>query len=129
MTALFRRIKPAQKLRITLHTVAEFLKIPKSRILRVECWGYVLFVHRADRGGQFISYRQLQQWQNAIACQIQKCSTLKELQQLWLFIQADHKKYKKQYNDTVIPFLCKIWEKRWGILQNQQQLVDAATDF
>lgn len=122
MTALFRRIQPAQKLCITVGVLAQLLKIPKYLILRVECWQYIIFVHRQDKGGQFISYRTLQQWQNAVACQIQKCSTWQQLRQLWLAIDDDYKRHKKQYNGEHYPSLCKIWSKRWAILWNQQEL-------
>ncbi|WP_446400273.1 hypothetical protein [Coleofasciculus sp. C1-SOL-03] len=47
----------------------------------MESWAYIVFVHRRDKGGQFISYRQLRQWFNAIACQ--------QLRQLWLLIESD----------------------------------------
>ncbi|MEQ8464644.1 hypothetical protein [Coleofasciculus sp. E1-EBD-02] len=53
MTILFRRIKP-RTFPITLDMIAQFLGIPKSMIIRAEHWAYVLFVHRRDRGGQFI---------------------------------------------------------------------------
>lgn len=105
MTALFRRIQPAQKFRITKRQIAKFLRIPESLIVRVETWLYVVFVHRRDRGGQFISYRKLWQWQNAVACQLQKCSTSQQLQQLWSKIKLDFKEHKKQYDDVVISFL------------------------
>ena len=59
MTTLFRRLQPAKKFRISVSEIAQLLKIPKHKILRVECWEYVIFVHRRDKGGQFISYRQL----------------------------------------------------------------------
>jgi hypothetical protein len=64
--------------------------------VRVECLAYVLFVHRTDKGGQFISYRRLQHWLNAVAYQIQNCSTCQQLrstllvrfaQSLWLAIE------------------------------------------
>jgi hypothetical protein len=67
MTALFRRINPAQKFRITKHQIAKLLRIPESLIVKIESWLYVIFVHRLDKGGQFISYRQMEQWKNAIA--------------------------------------------------------------
>lgn len=79
MTALFQRIQPSKKFRITISSIARFLRIPKQLIVGVECWEYVLFVHRRDKGGRFISYRQLKEWQNAVACQIQNCSTLQQL--------------------------------------------------
>ncbi|NEP02549.1 MAG: hypothetical protein F6K58_28655 [Symploca sp. SIO2E9] len=111
MTALFRRIQPSQKFRITKRQIAKFLRIRESLIIKVETWLYVVFVHRQDRGGQFISYRQLWQWQNAVACQLQKCSTRQQLQQLWNNIKVDHKKHKKQYKDSVISFLETVRRK------------------
>ena len=108
MTSLFRRIQPAQKFRITKRQIAKFLGIPASLIVKVESWLYVLYVHRLDRGGQFISYRQLLQWKNAVACQIQKCSSWQELQHLWNALLYDQTKHNKQYDESVIPFLEKI---------------------
>jgi hypothetical protein len=122
MTPLFRRLQPAQKFRITVYAIAQLLKIPKHLIVRVECWAYVIFVHRSDRGGQFLSYRQLRQWQNATACQIQNCSTWQQLRQLWLAIEEDYAKYKQQYNDEHHPFLRQTWTKRWDMLWNEQEL-------
>jgi uncharacterized protein YpmS len=108
MTILFRRINPAQKFRLTKRQIAKFLRIPESLIVKIESWLYVLFVHRLDKGGQFISYRQLEQWKNAVACQLQKCSTREQLQQLWNAIIFDHTKHKNQYPVSVIPFLENI---------------------
>jgi hypothetical protein len=59
MTLLFRCLNPAQKFRITKHQIAKFLRIPESQIVKIESWLYIVFVHRLDRGGQFISYRQM----------------------------------------------------------------------
>jgi hypothetical protein len=120
MTPLFHRLQPAKKFRITLTSIAQFLKIPKHLILRVECWAYIIFVHRGDKGGQFISYRQLRQWLNAVACQIQNCSTWQQLRSLWLAIEQDCKQFKKQYDEEYHPFLGKIWTKRWNKLWNEQ---------
>ncbi len=61
MTTLFRRLQPAHKFHISIGAIAQLLKIPKHLIVRIECWAYVIFVHRSDRGGQFLSYRKLQQ--------------------------------------------------------------------
>lgn len=118
MTALFQRIQPSKKFRITISTIARFLRIPKQLIVRVECWEYVLFVHRRDKGGRFISYRQLQEWQNAVACQIQNCSTLQQLCNLWRTIEQDEQKHNNQYRDKCIPFLRQIWAKRWQALMS-----------
>jgi hypothetical protein len=111
MTILFRRIKPAQKFRITKRQIARFLKISESLIVKVESWSYVLFVHRKDKGGQFISYRQIEQWKNALACHLQKCTTREQLEHLWKAITFDHKKHNKQYADSILPFLERIWLK------------------
>src|SRR4028119_2192963 len=97
MTPLFRRLQPRQKFRITISAlakhavrlIAQLLKIPKHCIVRIECWAYVIFVHRTDKGGQFISYRRLQHWLNAVAYQIQKCSSCEQLRSLWLAIEDD----------------------------------------
>jgi len=48
-----------QLIQITIDLIAQFLGIPKSMILRAEPWAYIIFVHRRDKGGQFISYRKL----------------------------------------------------------------------
>ncbi|HEY9613410.1 hypothetical protein [Allocoleopsis sp.] len=109
MTILFRRINPAQKFRITKRQIAKFLRIPESLIVKIESWLYVLFVHRLDKGGQFISYRQLEQWKNAVACQLQKCSTREQLQQLWNAIIFDHTQHKNQYLVSALPFLENIY--------------------
>jgi hypothetical protein len=111
MTALFRRINPAQKFRITKRQIAKLLRIPESLIVKIESWFYVVFVHRLDKGGQFISYRKMEQWKNAVACQLQKCSTQQQLQHLWNAIEQDNTKHNKQYADAVLPFLKKIWAK------------------
>jgi hypothetical protein len=111
MTILFRRIKPSQKFRITKRQIAKFLRIPESLIVKVESWSYVLFVHRQDKGGKFISYRQLEQWKNAVACQLQQCTTWEQLEHLWNAITVDHTKHHKQYDNSVLPFLEKIWDK------------------
>ncbi|NEO98078.1 MAG: hypothetical protein F6K58_05145 [Symploca sp. SIO2E9] len=121
MTSLFTRLQPSQKFRITKNAIAQLLKIPKQLIVRVECWKYVVFVHRRDRGGQFISYRKLQQWLNATACQIQKCATWQQLRQLWLAIEADYKKHKKQYQEQSYQFLSNIWIKQWRLLWSEPE--------
>jgi hypothetical protein len=129
MTTLFRRLQPRQKFHISIACIAQLLKIPKHLIVRVECWAYVVFIHRRDVGGQFISYRQLRQWFNAVAYQIQHCSTWQQLRQLWLAIEEDCKKHKKQYDDKYQPFLCQIWTKRWDILWNKQAPIESPFDF
>ena len=126
MTILFRRINPAEKFRITKRQIAKFLRIPESLIVKIESWLYVLFVHRLDKGGQFISYRQLEQWKNAVACQLQKCSTREQLQRLWNAITFDHIKHKNQYLVSVLPFLENIRLKRLEAIPEAPQAQDLA---
>ncbi|MCC3444064.1 hypothetical protein [Microcoleus sp. PH2017_20_SFW_D_A] len=116
MTALFRRIGPSKKLRITARSIAKFLKISQNLIKRVESWAYVVFVHHQG-GGQFISYRKLEEWQNAIAHQIQTCPTLGQLSQLKTSIQHDSRKFNKQYLQKTIDFLIEMCIERQDILE------------
>ncbi|NER27168.1 MAG: hypothetical protein F6J89_05895 [Symploca sp. SIO1C4] len=121
MTTLFNRLQPKDKFRISVSDVAKLLRIPQHLIVRIECWKYVLFVHRRDVGGQFISYRKLQQWLIATACQIQKCSTLPQLLKLLIEIREDSQKYEKQYSAQHHLFLSQVWFQRWNTLFPQQQ--------
>ena len=107
MSKLFRRLQPRQKFRITITCIALLLKIPKHKILRIECWAYIIFVHRQDEGGQFISYRKLQHWQNAAASQIQNCSTFQQMQSLWLAIAEDAKNTKSITTKSICRFYTK----------------------
>ncbi len=117
MTPLFRRIQPSKKLRITVRSIAQFLKISQNLIKRVESWANVVFVHRLDKGGQFISYRRLEEWQNAIAHQIQTCPTLSQLSQLATSIRHDCRKFKKQYLQKTLDFLIEMCIERQDILE------------
>ena len=126
MTNLFRRLQPRHKFRINISDIAKLLKIPKRLILRVECWAYVVFIHRADQGGQFISYRKLKQWQNAVACQVQNCANCQQLRQLWAEIANDYQKYSQQYDEGHYPFVCNIWIKCWDRILPEQELGDWA---
>ncbi|WP_293126531.1 hypothetical protein [Microcoleus sp. bin38.metabat.b11b12b14.051] len=116
MTALFRRIMPSKKLRITARSIAQFLKMGQNLIKRVECWACVVFVHH-HKGGQFISYRRLEEWQNAIAHQIQSCSTLSQLSQLKTSILYDSRKFKKQYLPKTLDLLNQMCIDRQDILE------------
>ncbi len=127
MTALFRRIHPSKKLRITVRSIAQMLKIPQNQIKRVESWASVVFVHRRDRGGQFISYRRLQEWQNAIAYQIQTCPNLSELSQLATSIKQDSRKFKKQYCQQTIDFLRQMCIQRQDTLESWENLNSCAS--
>ncbi|MGL5063345.1 MAG: hypothetical protein ACRC62_25475 [Microcoleus sp.] len=112
MTPLFRRIQPSKKLRITIRSIALALKISQNLIQRVECWANVVFVHRLDRGGQFVSYRKLVEWQNAIAHHIQTCPNFLELSQLATSIRCDSRKFNKQYCQQTIDFLLQMCSNR-----------------
>lgn len=116
MTALFDRIKPCEKFRISKREIAKFLGIADSLIKKVKNWPYVIFVHRLDKGGQFISYRKIEKWKNAVACQIQKCVTLEEMQRLANTIRRDWQKHNKQYEDVVLRFLERIWDQRLEVI-------------
>ncbi|HEY9901678.1 MAG TPA: hypothetical protein V6D43_04500 [Candidatus Sericytochromatia bacterium] len=124
MTTLFRRIKP-YSFPITLDLIAKFLHIPKSLIVRAECWAYVLFVHRCDKGGQFISYRKLAIWLKAIASIIQTCTTLDDLWQVGLWIKQECEKF--DYDKPVLEYLRRVWAKHRDYLRDLQQGSDATT--
>lgn len=79
--------------------------------------------HRLDKGGQFISYRKLQQWRNAAASQIQNCLTISEMQSLWTTIEDDYLKYHQQYNQNYQPFLRKIAWKCGDKLQDSPAIL------
>ena len=127
MTPLFRRIQPSKKLRITVRSIAQMLKIPQNLIKRVESWANVVFVHRRDRGGQFISYRRLQEWQNAIAHQIQTSPNLSELSQLATSIKQDSRKFKKQYCQQTLDFLRQMCIQRQDTLESWENLNSCAS--
>jgi hypothetical protein len=127
MTALFRRIQPSKKLRITVRSIARLLKIPQNLIQRVESWANVVFVHRRDRGGQFISYRRLEEWQNAIAHQIQTSPNLSELSQLATSIQQDSRKFHKQYCQKTLDFLRQMCIQRQDTLESWETLNSVAS--
>ncbi|MEG4486785.1 hypothetical protein [Microcoleus sp. D2_18a_B4] len=65
----------------------------------------MVFVHHRDRGGLFVSYRRLEEWQNAIAHHIQTCPTLGELSQIKTSIHYDSRKFKKQFLPNTLDFL------------------------
>ena len=110
---IFARIQPQQTFHITIKNVAKLLGIPPEMIVRIEKWQYVLFVHRRDIGGQFISYRKLKNWQNAIAMKIQTCNKHKKLLALWVSVILDRKKYAKQYDSLYHTFVNNIFHQQW----------------
>jgi hypothetical protein len=127
MTPLFRRIQPSKKLRITVRSIARLLKIPQNLIKRVESWANVVFVHRCDRGGQFISYRRLEEWRNAIAHLIQTSPNLSELSQLATSIQQDCRKFHKQYCPKTLDFLRQMCIQRQDTLESWETLNSVAS--
>ena len=112
MSILFGRIQPAQRFHINLRYIAHFLKIPLSAIVRVERWAYVLFVHRRDKGGQFISYRTLNRWTRTIARMIQTSPTLEDLMKLGYWIKEEADTFKEKYPPTVLDYWRKLWAER-----------------
>ena len=124
---LNRLIQPSQNFHITIREIAKLLHIPLKIILRIELWAYVIFVHRSDRGGQFVSYRKLEKWRYAVACQIQKHTTKKDLRKLWLEIVSDGKKYAKQYQASYYNFVQKILNQQWQKLSKEGVLQKLAS--
>jgi hypothetical protein len=112
MTNLFRRIQPAQRFHFNSRYIAHILKIPLSVIVRIERWAYVVFVHRRDKGGQFVSYRTLNRWMRAIARMIQTSPTLEDLKQLGLGIKQESLKFEDRYSAIVLSYLRKLWAQR-----------------
>ncbi|MGB7440652.1 MAG: hypothetical protein WA919_06260 [Coleofasciculaceae cyanobacterium] len=82
--------------------IACFLKIPKSAIVRIERWNYVLFVHRRDRGGQFISCRVLAYWIRRVTRMIQICPNIEGLNQLKLSIKQEVVKFPDRYPSNLL---------------------------
>ncbi len=112
MTSLFRRIQPAQRFHLNARYIAYLLKIPPSTIVRIERWAYVLFIHRRDKGGQFVSYRQLNRWIRAIARMIQLSPTLEDLNQLGLWIKQEAEKFEERYSASALNYLRQLWAQR-----------------
>ena len=112
MTNLFRRIQPAERFHFSPRYIAHVLKIPLSAIVRIERWAYVLFVHRRDKGGQFVSYRQLNRWIRTIARMIQTSPTLEDLKQLGLWIKQESVKFEERYKAIALDYLRKLWAQR-----------------
>ena len=110
---IFARIQPQKTFHITIKAVAKLLRIPPKMIVRIEKWDYVLFVHRRDIGGQFVSYRKLRNWQNVLAMKIKNCYKKAKLDTLWNAIEKDIKKYKKQYTETDENILTEVCDQQW----------------
>ena len=107
------RIQPQKTLKVSIQDVAKLLGISPKKIVRIENWANVLFVHRRDIGGQFISYRRLRNWKNAVAMTINNCYRRERLKVLWRAIYKDSEKYAKQYQDGCVAFLRKVFAKQW----------------
>ena len=112
MSIFFRRIQPAQRFYLTPRYIAHVLKIPLSAIVRIERWAYVLFVHRRDKGGQFVSYRQLNRWIRTIARMIQTSPTLEDLEQLELWLKQESVKFEQRYSAIAREYLRQLWTER-----------------
>ena len=103
---------------ISLLQVARFLGIPKSSICRIEHWTHVLFVHRADQGGQFISYRKFAAWSEACARTILSCTDLRLLEWLGHVIKSEVQRFT--YPEDVLVYWRHLWQRRYRELQPQQ---------
>jgi hypothetical protein len=124
VTSLFRRIQPAQRFHLTPRYIAHILRIPLSAIARIERWAYVLFVHRRDKGGQFISYRQLNRWMRTIAHMIQTSPTLEDLKQLGLWIKQESEKFEDRYSPNGLNYLRQLWAQRRDELRSLPEVGD-----
>ncbi|MBD2101077.1 hypothetical protein [Leptolyngbya sp. FACHB-261] len=101
-------INPRQ-LKILATDIANYLGIPQSLILRFEQWANVLFVHRQDRGGQFISYRQLACWLEACIAAIRTCQTHQALQTLGQLLKTETQRFN--YPQDTIAYLRCLWQQ------------------
>lgn len=70
--------------------------------MRIERWNYVLFVHRRDRGGQFISCRVLAYWIRRVTRMIQICPNIEGLNQLKLSIKQEVVKFPDRYPSNLL---------------------------
>ncbi|MBD2099717.1 hypothetical protein [Leptolyngbya sp. FACHB-261] len=98
-----------RKLQILLSDIAAYLGISPSLILRFEQWAQVLFVHRQDRGGQFISYRKLACWLEACIEAIRTCKTHQALQALAAILKTEIQRF--DYPQDVIGYLRCLWQQ------------------
>ena len=124
VTSLFRRIQPAQRFHLTPRYIAHILRIPLSAIARIERWAYVLFVHRRDKGGQFISYRQLNRWMRTIAHMIQTSPTLEDLKQLGFWLKQESEKFEDRYSPNGLNYLRQLWAQRRDDLRSLPEVGD-----
>ena len=111
---LLIRIQPHKTFHVSIQDVAKLLGIPPKKIVRIENWANVLFVHRRDIGGQFVSYRRLRNWQNAVAMTMNNCFKHKRLKMLWRAICNDRRKFAKQYRDDFYDFVSDAFLNQWN---------------
>ncbi|MBD2103334.1 hypothetical protein [Leptolyngbya sp. FACHB-261] len=95
---------------ISLAQIAKFLGIPETMICRYEHWPHQLFVHRQDRGGQFISYRVFMEWIEACAKSIQACTDLRVLQWLGEIIRLECQRFT--YPESVLEHWRQLWRQQ-----------------
>jgi hypothetical protein len=119
MTILFRQIKP-NSFPISVDLIAKFLGIPRSMIVKAQKWAYILFVHRRDKGGQFISYRKLILWIEAVVKIIQNSTNLEDLWQIGLSIKQECGKF--EYAKPVLTYLRNIWAEHRKYLRSIPEL-------
>ncbi|MBD2100152.1 hypothetical protein [Leptolyngbya sp. FACHB-261] len=109
MRHLLHLINPRQ-FEISLSYLATYLGITQDCILRFEQWANVLFVHRKDRGGQFISYRNLIQWLEACVQAIRNSPTHQTLQELGQLLKAETQRFT--YAADTLAYLRRLWQQR-----------------
>ncbi|MBD2101707.1 hypothetical protein H6F94_12600 [Leptolyngbya sp. FACHB-261] len=109
MRKLLQLIDPRQ-FEISLSYLATYLGITQDCILRFEQWANVLFVHRKDRGGQFISYRNLIQWLEACVQAIRTCESHQALKELGQLLKTELQRFT--YAPDAIAYLRRLWQQR-----------------
>lgn len=96
--------------------------------MRIENWAYILFVHRRDRGGQFISYRRLAHWIRRITRRIELSTSLEDLLQ----VRGGIKQEAIQFEDRYYPAILSLWQqllaKRQEEISNFEKASGAAVD-
>ncbi|MBD2104745.1 hypothetical protein [Leptolyngbya sp. FACHB-261] len=95
---------------ISWSKIAQYLGIPDWMIYRIEHWPHQLFVHRANRGGQFLSYRVFSDWAEACAKTIQACADLRILTWLGQVIKQDCQRFT--YPQTTLDHWRTLWRQR-----------------
>lgn len=77
-----------------------------------------MFVHRRDKGGQFVSYRQLNRWVTAIAHMIQISPTLEDLRQIGQGLHQETVQFEDRYSETTLDYLRQLWAERREFLRS-----------